>query len=298
MRHPPRNDPLGPRASAPRIVSRRQSLEAAPNISRKETHENAPTTSPHCPLTRKTRNLSGDRHRTRARSAIVAEPDQENATGTATSRGRNARPRRDSAPPQRRHHLVSRHHHENQTRRPAQRRHLSGQHAQPRRRSCPPRLSIRACRSRDHLRHKQTRQSSGTDNGATHGAPSTAQPTQQQNLAQTAARIAAQIDDTQTKLDAVNNKQLASAPARQTKRISRHNATNSRDFSRLNKALQDTIQKMAAFVGGASEGAEGSRRRHRRTRTLRSRSPRRREHQGNRSAQLQRRSPQTQSRLP
>ena len=42
----------------------------------------------------------------------------------------------------------------------------------------------------------------------------TAQPTQQQNLSQTAAKIAAQIDDAQTKLDAVN-KQLATAPRSQ-----------------------------------------------------------------------------------
>src|SRR5580704_13255569 len=41
--------------------------------------------------------------------------------------------------------------------------------------------------------------------------PNDGQPAQQQSLAQNAARIAAQIDDTQTKLDAVN-KQLATAP--------------------------------------------------------------------------------------
>jgi small-conductance mechanosensitive channel len=82
-----------------------------------------------------------------------------------------------------------------------------------------------------------------------------AQPTQQQNLAQTAAKIAAQIDDTQTKLDAVN-KQLESSPRSKQKDL-----LTQRDrlqgLLTLNKALQDTIQKMASFVGGATESAEG-----------------------------------------
>ncbi len=84
---------------------------------------------------------------------------------------------------------------------------------------------------------------------------SNAQPTQQQNLAQTAAKIAAQIDDTQTKLDAVN-KQLESAPRSKQKDL-----LTQRDrlqgLLTLNKALQDTIQKMASFVGGATETSEG-----------------------------------------
>ncbi|MGC1906352.1 MAG: hypothetical protein WA715_21205 [Candidatus Acidiferrum sp.] len=95
--------------------------------------------------------------------------------------------------------------------------------------------------------------SSGTDNG--NPQPSTAQPTQQQNLAQTAARIAAQIDDTQTKLDAVN-KQLASAPRAKQKDLQAQR-DKLQGLLTLNKALQDTIQRMASFVGGASEGAEG-----------------------------------------
>ena len=83
----------------------------------------------------------------------------------------------------------------------------------------------------------------------------TAQPTHQQNLAQTAARIAAQIDDTQTKLDAVN-KQLASAPrAKQKDLLAQRDRLQG--LLTLNKALQDTIQKMASFVGGATEDAQG-----------------------------------------
>jgi small-conductance mechanosensitive channel len=81
------------------------------------------------------------------------------------------------------------------------------------------------------------------------------QPTQQQNLAQTAARIAAQIDDTQSKLDAVN-KQLASAPRSKQKDLLAQR-DRLQGLLTLNKALQDTIQKMAAFVGGANESAEG-----------------------------------------
>ncbi len=88
--------------------------------------------------------------------------------------------------------------------------------------------------------------SSQTNNG---------QPTQQQNLAQTAARIAAQIDDTQTKLDAVN-KQLASAPRSKQKDLLAQR-DRLQGLLTLNKALQDTIQKLAAFVGGATENAEG-----------------------------------------
>ena len=81
------------------------------------------------------------------------------------------------------------------------------------------------------------------------------QPTQQQNLAQTSARIAAQTEDAQAKLDAVN-KQFATAPRSKQKDL-----LAQRDklmgLLTLNKALQDTIQKMATFVGGASENAGG-----------------------------------------
>jgi small-conductance mechanosensitive channel len=87
-------------------------------------------------------------------------------------------------------------------------------------------------------------------NGATNTPP-----TQQQNLAQTAARIAAQVDDTQSKLDAVN-KQIATAPrARQKDLLAQRDKLQG--LLTLNKALQDTIQKMASFVGGANETAEG-----------------------------------------
>jgi small-conductance mechanosensitive channel len=87
------------------------------------------------------------------------------------------------------------------------------------------------------------------------GGAQPTQPTQQQNLAQTAARISAQTDDTQTKLDAVN-KQLASAPrAKQKDLLAQRDRLQG--LLTLNKALQDTIQKMASFVGGASEGAQG-----------------------------------------
>ncbi|HUE43047.1 MAG TPA: hypothetical protein VMP12_05760 [Candidatus Sulfotelmatobacter sp.] len=91
--------------------------------------------------------------------------------------------------------------------------------------------------------------------GATSPQKSDGQPAQQQNLAQTAARIAAQIDDTQTKLDAVN-KQLASAPRGKQKDLLAQR-DRLQGLLTLDKALQDTIQKMASFVGGATEGAEG-----------------------------------------
>ena len=85
--------------------------------------------------------------------------------------------------------------------------------------------------------------------------PNNGQPTQQQNLAQTAAKIAAQIDDTQTKLDAVN-KELASATRSKQKDLLVQR-DRLQGLLTLNKALQDTIQKMASFVGGATESAEG-----------------------------------------
>jgi small-conductance mechanosensitive channel len=93
-------------------------------------------------------------------------------------------------------------------------------------------------------------------NGAsTDSSQANGQPTQQQNLAQTAAKIAAQIDDTQTKLDAVN-KQLESTPRSKQKDLLAQR-DRLQGLLTLNKALQDTIQKMASFVGGATESAEG-----------------------------------------
>jgi small-conductance mechanosensitive channel len=91
--------------------------------------------------------------------------------------------------------------------------------------------------------------------GASSPQSSDAQPSQQQNLVQTAAKIAAQTDDAQTKLDAVN-KQIASAPRSKQKDLLAQR-DRLQGLLTLNKALQDTIQKMASFVGGATEGAEG-----------------------------------------
>jgi small-conductance mechanosensitive channel len=82
-----------------------------------------------------------------------------------------------------------------------------------------------------------------------------AQSTQQQNLAQTAAKITAQIDDTQSKLDALN-KQIAATPRSKQKDLLAQRERLEGLLS-LDKALQDTIQKMASFLGGTTEGAEG-----------------------------------------
>jgi len=85
--------------------------------------------------------------------------------------------------------------------------------------------------------------------------PSGGQSGQPQNLAQTSAKIAAQIDDAQSKLDAVN-KQIPSAPnsKRQGLLAQRQQLEG---LLTLNKAMQDAIEKMASFVEGTSEGAEG-----------------------------------------
>ncbi len=85
--------------------------------------------------------------------------------------------------------------------------------------------------------------------------PSDGQPSQQQNLTQTAAKIAAQIDDTQSKLDIVN-KQMATAPRSKQKDLLSQRERLQGLLS-LDKALQETIQKMASFVGGTTDGAEG-----------------------------------------
>jgi small-conductance mechanosensitive channel/uncharacterized protein YoxC len=103
--------------------------------------------------------------------------------------------------------------------------------------------------------NKADRSGAGAAANADSSQPNGAQPTQQQNLAQTAAKIAAQIDDTQTKLDAIE-KQLASTPrAKQKDLLTQRDRLQG--LLTLNKALQDTIQKLAAFVGGATESAEG-----------------------------------------
>jgi small-conductance mechanosensitive channel len=90
---------------------------------------------------------------------------------------------------------------------------------------------------------------------ATPAAPSGTPPTQQQNLSQTATKIAAQVDDAQTKLDAVN-KQLATAPRSKQKDLIAER-DRFQGLLSLDKALQETIQKMASFVGGSVEGTEG-----------------------------------------
>jgi small-conductance mechanosensitive channel len=95
-----------------------------------------------------------------------------------------------------------------------------------------------------------------TTAGASAPAPSaSAQPTDQQNRAQSAAKIAAQIDDTQSKLDALN-KQIPTAPRSKQKDLIAER-DRLQGLLTLDKALQETIQKMTSFVGGTTEGAEG-----------------------------------------
>jgi len=89
----------------------------------------------------------------------------------------------------------------------------------------------------------------------TPAAVSGAQPTQQQNLAQTATKVSAQIDDTQSRLEELN-KQIATAPRSEQKDLLAQR-DRLQGLLTLDKALQDTIQKMASFVGGTTEGAEG-----------------------------------------
>jgi len=83
---------------------------------------------------------------------------------------------------------------------------------------------------------------------------------QKQNLSKVAAQIAAQIDDTQTRLDEVN-KQLASAPRSKRKGLLEQRERLEGKLS-LDKAVQDAVQKMAAFAedsaDSAGEGLEGS----------------------------------------
>jgi small-conductance mechanosensitive channel len=88
---------------------------------------------------------------------------------------------------------------------------------------------------------------------------SSAAPPQQQNLAQMSAKVSSEIEDTQTKLDAVN-KQLASASRAKVRDLEAQRDALSGQLS-LDKAMLDAIQKMSAFVEsseGAAEGLEGS----------------------------------------
>jgi small-conductance mechanosensitive channel len=98
----------------------------------------------------------------------------------------------------------------------------------------------------------------GNEKGGSAAANST--PAQHQDFSQMAARIAAEMDDSQTRLDAVN-KQLAGAP-----RSKRAELLAQRDKLQgklsLDKTVQDAVQKMAAFAEGApdtvTEGLAGS----------------------------------------
>lgn len=85
-------------------------------------------------------------------------------------------------------------------------------------------------------------------------------PAQQQDLTQIAARIAAEIDDTQSRLDSVN-KQLASAPRSKRKDLQAERERLQGKLA-LNKAVQDSVQKMATFAeestDSVSEGLGGS----------------------------------------
>ena len=83
---------------------------------------------------------------------------------------------------------------------------------------------------------------------------------QHQNFTQMAARFSAEIDATQTRLDEVN-KQLASAPRSKRKTLLEERQKLEGKLA-LDKAVQDAVQKMAAFAeestDTASQGLEGS----------------------------------------
>jgi small-conductance mechanosensitive channel len=82
--------------------------------------------------------------------------------------------------------------------------------------------------------------------------------TQQQNLAQLQAKTSAQIDQLQSQIESLNA-QIAKTPAsRRSKLIAQREAVQGQ--LEVQKALLDTIQKMAAFVGSNGEmtgGLEG-----------------------------------------
>jgi small-conductance mechanosensitive channel len=100
---------------------------------------------------------------------------------------------------------------------------------------------------------------SSTEKNHNANPPQSSTP-QQQDFTQTAARISAEIDATQTRLDEVN-KRLASAPRRKRKALQEERQALEGKLS-LDKALQDAVQKMAAFAeestDTASQGFEGS----------------------------------------
>ena len=90
--------------------------------------------------------------------------------------------------------------------------------------------------------------------------PTAKTPPQQQDLTQIAARIAAEIDDTQSRLDGLS-KQLASAPRSKRKDLQAERDRLQGKLA-LDKAVQDSVQKMATFAeestDSAGEGLEGS----------------------------------------
>jgi small-conductance mechanosensitive channel len=83
---------------------------------------------------------------------------------------------------------------------------------------------------------------------------------QRQDFTQMAARISAEIDDTQTRLDEIN-KQLVSAPRSKQKALLEERQRLEGQLS-LDKAVQDAVQKMAAFAeesaDTASQGLAGN----------------------------------------
>jgi uncharacterized membrane protein YfbV (UPF0208 family) len=76
-------------------------------------------------------------------------------------------------------------------------------------------------------------------------------PAQHQDFTQMATRIATEMDDTQTRLDAVN-KQLASAPRSKRAELLAQRDKLQGELS-LDKTVQDAVQKMAAFAEGAPD---------------------------------------------
>lgn len=92
-------------------------------------------------------------------------------------------------------------------------------------------------------------------------SPQAPQTAQQQDYSQMAAKLSAQIDDTQTQLQTLNEKIATTA-----ERSKRQGLIEQRDKLQgelsLDKAMQDAIQKLAAFAesatDNASEGSKGS----------------------------------------
>jgi Mechanosensitive ion channel len=90
--------------------------------------------------------------------------------------------------------------------------------------------------------------------------PNTASGGNQPDLTQMQARIAAEIDDLQSKLDALNKQIAAASPNKRVSLIAERDKLEG--ALTLDKAVQDAIQKMATFVetnnDASSEGLLGS----------------------------------------